>query len=133
MNRDEIEIELDNDNNIDIDVSNNDDVEINVDRDLGGGGTTNYERLRNKPQINSVELIGNKSLEDLGIENDKTYLHTQSEASSEWVITHNLEKYPSVTIINSAGDEVIGEVYYNSQNQVTITFSGAFKGTATLN
>lgn len=27
----------------------------------------NYEKLRNKPQIESVELIGNKSFEDLGM------------------------------------------------------------------
>ena len=33
----------------------------------GGGGTTNYNGLSNKPQINSVTLQGNKSLNDLGI------------------------------------------------------------------
>ncbi len=33
----------------------------------GGGGTTNYNGLSNKPQINSVTLQGNQSLEDLGI------------------------------------------------------------------
>ena len=27
----------------------------------------NYEKLRNKPQIENVELIGNKSFEDLGM------------------------------------------------------------------
>lgn len=33
----------------------------------GSGGTTDYTQLTNKPQINSIELSGNKSLEDLGI------------------------------------------------------------------
>lgn len=33
----------------------------------GSGGTTNYEALNNKPKINNVELTGNKSLADLGI------------------------------------------------------------------
>lgn len=32
-----------------------------------GAGTSDYERLRNKPQIESVELIGNK-FEELGLE-----------------------------------------------------------------
>lgn len=32
-----------------------------------GGGTTDYEALENLPEINSVELKGNKSLSDLGI------------------------------------------------------------------
>lgn len=33
----------------------------------GGGGTTDYSLLTNKPQINSVELSGNKSLSSLGL------------------------------------------------------------------
>lgn len=33
----------------------------------GGSGTSDYESLTNKPQINGVELTGNKTLEDLGI------------------------------------------------------------------
>lgn len=34
----------------------------------GGGGTSNYNDLTNKPSINGVELSGNKSLVDLGID-----------------------------------------------------------------
>lgn len=33
----------------------------------GGGGTSNYNQLLNKPQINGVELTGNKSTTDLQI------------------------------------------------------------------
>lgn len=33
----------------------------------GGGGASNYNQLTNKPQINGVELTGNKSSSDLGI------------------------------------------------------------------
>lgn len=35
----------------------------------GGGGTSDYSDLTNKPQINSVTLSGNKSFSDLGIHN----------------------------------------------------------------
>ena len=38
----------------------------------GGGGTSNYENLRNKPQINGVELSGNKTSSDLGIVSENT-------------------------------------------------------------
>lgn len=96
-------------------------------------GTRDYEKLRNKPQINGVELIGDKSLEDLGIESDKTFYFTQNEALDTWVIVHNLNKYPAVSVIDSSGTEVIGEVTYDTSNQITITFKGAFKGNATLN
>lgn len=41
----------------------------------GGGGTTNYNELSNKPQINSVELSGNKALADLGIQSEITSTH----------------------------------------------------------
>lgn len=34
----------------------------------GGGGTTDYTTLSNKPKINNVELSDNKSLSDLGID-----------------------------------------------------------------
>ena len=34
----------------------------------GGGGTSNYNSLANKPVVNGVTLTGNLSLEDLGIE-----------------------------------------------------------------
>lgn len=33
----------------------------------GGGGTTNYNQLSNKPQVNGVELSGNKTSAQLGI------------------------------------------------------------------
>lgn len=33
----------------------------------GGGGTSDYSDLTNKPQINSTELSGNKSSADLGL------------------------------------------------------------------
>lgn len=96
--------------------------------------SSNYNRLINKPSINGVTLEGNKTSEDLGLDvTDANYVHEQSEASSEWVIVHNLNKYPAVSIIDSAGDEVIGNIHYDSLNQVTITFIGAFKGKATLN
>lgn len=64
---------------------------------------------------------------------DKNFYFTQTTASNTWVITHNLNKYPSATVIDSAGTEVVGNITYNSLNQITITFSGAFKGSATLN
>lgn len=38
------------------------------------GGTTDYTQLENKPQINSVELAGNKTLDDLGIQAKGDYL-----------------------------------------------------------
>ena len=50
---------------IDIDVSQNEAIDIKLTS--GSGGTTNYNRLRNKPKINGHELIGELTTEDLDI------------------------------------------------------------------
>lgn len=41
-------------------------------QNASGGGTRNYERLINKPQINGVELAGNVSSADLNIVSENT-------------------------------------------------------------
>ena len=43
-----------------------------IDLYAGGTGTNNYNELSNKPQIGGVELVGNKSLSDLGIQAEIT-------------------------------------------------------------
>lgn len=64
---------------------------------------------------------------------DLSYLHEQASASATWTITHNLGKYPSVTVVDSAGDECEGNVNHVSLTQTVITFSAAFAGRAFLN
>ena len=95
------------------------------------GSTTSYATLTHKPRINGVELTENKTSADLGI--DQTYKHVQSVASDAWEITHNLGKYPSVTVVDSAGSVVVGEVRYLNDDSLVVTFSGAFRGVAYLN
>lgn len=62
----------------------------------------------------------------------KRYVHTQASVSSVWVINHNLSGKPSVTIVDSADTVVVGEVTYNSNSQVTVTFTAPFSGYAYL-
>lgn len=62
-----------------------------------------------------------------------TYEFEQVSASSRWEIKHNLGKHPSVTIVDSAGTEVIGDVQYIDNNNIIIEFSGSFTGKAYLN
>lgn len=42
-------------------------VEGMINLEGGGGGTSDYTDLQNKPSINNVELVGNKNTEDLNI------------------------------------------------------------------
>ena len=48
-------------------------------------------------------------------------------------INHNLNKFPSVVVIDSAGSQAIGAVTHNSKNQLTLSFSASFSGVAHLN
>lgn len=64
---------------------------------------------------------------------DKNYIHEQMSSSQVWDIEHNLNKYPSVSIIDSGGNEVLGDINYTSKNHITIKFSSAFSGSAFLN
>jgi hypothetical protein len=61
------------------------------------------------------------------------YLHDQQVANTTWTVTHNMNKYPSINIVDTANDIIMGEVRYNSLNQLTITFTAAVSGKAYLN
>lgn len=61
------------------------------------------------------------------------YMHNQSSASSTWNVVHNMGKYPSVSIVDTAGDQVEASVNYISANQLTITFSAPVAGKAYMN
>ena len=62
-----------------------------------------------------------------------TYPFPFPQPKSVWTISHNLDRYPSVTIVDSAGDKVEGDVTYLDQNTISVTFSSPFSGTAYLN
>ena len=92
------------------------------------------------PSVNSVSLTSKGPTGDTGatgpqgeIGSDKFYKHIQRVASSLWIVTHNLNKYPSVSVTDSAGTVVIGMVDYDSLNQVTLNFKSTFSGTVYFN
>jgi hypothetical protein len=62
-----------------------------------------------------------------------SHIHTQTVSSSTWSITHNLNKFPSVSIVDSSNEEVIGEVEHINSNSLTVKFSAPFSGKAFLN
>lgn len=62
-----------------------------------------------------------------------TYVHDQAIPESVWVVEHNLGRYPSVTVIDSAGTQFISQVEYNSKDKLTIYMNGSTTGKAYLN
>ena len=64
---------------------------------------------------------------------DKTFEYQQVTPATAWNITHNLAKFPSITVIDTGDTVVTGQYEYKDNNNVTLTFSAAFAGKAYLN
>lgn len=64
---------------------------------------------------------------------DKHYEHNQILSNEVWEIEHNLDKFPSVTVVDSAETVVYGEIEYINKNNLRIIFSAEFAGKAYLN
>ena len=60
-----------------------------------------------------------------------TYTHSQTSSSDTWTITHNLGRYPSVTVVDTGNTIVLGSITYNSSNQLTVTFFSGGSALAT--
>ena len=112
---------------------NNDQKQLVGEMGVVNATSNNYNDLSNKPSINGVILVGNKTGAELGIVNDKNFVYVQATSSDIWEITHNLNKYPAVTVVDSGGSVVIGEIVYIDKNNIRITFASAFSGKAYFN
>ena len=91
----------------------------------------------NSPALNSTHTVGSRTWKWSGVswnivQPPLSYVHTQGAVSSTWVVNHNLNFYPNVTVVDSGGTIYEGEIAYNSANQLTLTFSSGFSGTAYL-
>jgi len=68
-----------------------------------------------------------------GSTGDAHVVHQQLAPATEWTIAHNLGKYPAVTVVDSAGNWLIGDTQYLDANTLKVIFSAAFAGVAYLN
>jgi len=64
---------------------------------------------------------------------DKNFVYTQAVASASWNVVHNLDKFPSVSIVNDDNTQVFGSVEYIDNDNLTITFTAPFSGKAYMN
>jgi hypothetical protein len=103
-----------------------------INQAIGGDIPHNNLIDRDKPDAHPISSI--TGLEDeLKRGSDKSYVHIQKTASESWDIVHNLNKYPSITIVDSANNIVVGDIIYKNLNEVNVKFIGVFSGKAFLN
>lgn len=62
-----------------------------------------------------------------------TFTWTQSIPLSVWTIPHNLNKFPSISVVDNLGNLIYPDVSYVDSNTVQITHGSAFAGLAYLN
>lgn len=107
-------------NNVaDIDLTDSDGAKTTV-KLKGGTGIT-----LTQPASNEITIA---SLND-----DANFVFTQGIPSATWNITHNLGKFPSVSVVDTSNQLMYGDTEYFNENSLTITFSAPFSGKAYLN
>ena len=108
-------------------IKTSDNQQVSGEKQLSDG---NGNLLPVTVSTNSVALTGTVTANG---ESLTSYTHNQTVAEEEWTINHNMNKRPSVTIVDSANTYVIGEVEYLDSNSLRVRFKYAFKGKAYLN
>ena len=63
---------------------------------------------------------------------DRQFTFRQDDAQAVWAIPHDLDRYPTVRVVDSAGSIIPGNVAYDSAHHLTVTFPSAFCGRAFL-
>jgi len=98
-------------------------------------GVVNNIKLKGKGNfIDISQTVTNQvDFEVVNIPTDANFIFTQSIPSATWTITHNLNKFPSVSVVDTANQLMYGDTEYIDKNKLTITFSATFSGKAYLN
>lgn len=61
------------------------------------------------------------------------YVHTQSVPADRWTVVHNLNRIPSVVVVDDTGTVVVGDVTHVDMNTLIIDFTVKFSGKACIN
>jgi len=92
-------------------------ADFSIGLDIEGSELIDVTQINNTYKISSVN-----------------YTHEQAIASDVWVINHNLNKCPSIYVVDTAGHiQIPDDIMVNDMNTITVTFLAAFAGKAYLN
>ena len=63
----------------------------------------------------------------------ETFEFAQATPSTNWTIQHDMDKFPSVSVVNNNKVLMYGDITYIDKNNLIINFSAGFSGKAYLN
>ena len=89
------------------------------------GGSTDYEELDNKPKINNVELVGNKTTSDLGIVIPEVPTKTSQLNNDSGYITKSVNNLDNYTLSSSLKTVATSGSYNDLTDKPTL-FSGNY-------
>lgn len=108
-------------------------VELSSEFDIEQQNFDALFEINATPEIRGSELIEVSGQQIVTI-TSKTFVFEQGLAADTWIIEHNLNKHPSIAVVDSSGKiQMPDEVEYNDENTITVTFLSAFAGKAYLN
>lgn len=87
-------------------------------------------------QVDDYRAIDDKNVSESptgGASGDKSFVFVQNIASDTWTINHGLNKNPSVYVVDTGGSLVEGDLQIIDINNIVLTFSAPFTGTAYFN
>ena len=105
--------------------------------------TTFIDMTPTSPQTGNVEITA--SLSATGTPDNTKFLrgdnvwaranetYTFATPSTNWSIQHDMDKFPSVSVVNNNNVLMYGNITYVDKNNLTINFSAGFSGKAYLN
>lgn len=96
------------------------------------------DRIENIEESSITDIIGGSNIEvsrdnNVVTINSKTFVFEQAIASDTWIINHNLNKRPNITLTDSSGRVFEADREYVNNNQVIIHLQSATTGFANLN
>ena len=121
------------------------DILISEQNDISKFGhfnITSYTAGATVSTLNLTNIGGNGNLDlnkfyDFAVftlsSTDKTFEFTQGVPALVWTIQHNLNKFPSVSVVDTANTVVNSQVDYIDENNITINNTAQFAGKAYLN
>ena len=76
--------------------------------------------------------LDSKTVNPYSLSKILSYVHNHPAPEDTWIVDHPLNRFPKVSVIDSAGTDVEGAIKYISNKRLIISFSGGFSGTAYL-
>lgn len=101
-----------------------------ISGDITGNSSSINGTITESQVVGLIADLANKAPLSMA---DKNYVFNQASATATWNINHNLNKYPSIHVVDSAQTVVVGDVKYIDLNNITVTFASGFAGQAFLN